>query len=103
MLGLDSEIYGYAAPRFRGYVGEGFGEVPTMTEEVLRIILALSIHMIRRFGEDDGAIVSSAFAMSMRIFDTNLSGVRMLRMNAAFGDGETTLTGSHLNAMVGDA
>src|SRR5579863_8141287 len=97
------KIHWRAAPGFGIDIREGLGEIPSMAEEVLRVVLPFAIHMIDRFGEDDGAVPAGTLAVSAGIFDAYLRDMGIFRDGVAFGDGEAALAGAHLNAMVGDA
>jgi hypothetical protein len=70
--------------------------------KVSRVVLALAVRMICGLGENDGAMLPCAFAMGKRIFDTYLCDVRALGNDVALGDRETSFTGAHLDAVVGD-
>ncbi len=97
------EVKFSAAPLFRGDIAEGFGEVPTVAVKVLRVVLALAVGMFRGFSQDCGAILPCAFAVAVRVFDADLHDVAAVGRDVAFGDGEATFAGLHLNAVIGDA
>jgi hypothetical protein len=74
-----------------------------MPEEILGVVLALAIHVVSGFGQNERTILARAFAVGSHIFDSNLGHVRMFWQHIALGDGEAALAGTHLNSMVGDA
>ena len=92
---------GTVAPFFRSDVGDGFGEVPAVTKKVLSIVLALAIGLVFRLGQDDGSMLSRMLAVTLGILDSDLNDMRVVRRNRAFGDGEATVSGFHLDAVVG--
>lgn len=90
------------APFFWGYISDGFREVPVMTVEIPRIVLALTVGLILRFGQDRGAILTRALAMPLRVFNAHLDDVRFIWREVTFGDREAPIARFHLNAMVRD-
>jgi len=92
-----------AAPFLGSDIGDGFGEVPPVPVEVLGIVLALAIRMISGFAQDGGAVPACALAVAFGIFDANLDRLRVVGHHIAFGYGEATIAGLHLDAVVGDA
>jgi hypothetical protein len=55
------------------------------------------------FRQDDGTILSRSLAVTLSIFDANLNDVRVVGRHISFGDGEATLPGFHLDAVISDA
>src|SRR5215475_203608 len=98
-----SEIDGSATPFEWVNVGDRLSEIPAMAEEVLHVVLALAVHMIGRFGEDDSTVLAGAGTVAVGILNADLRDMGVLGDDDAFGNGEASLAGSHLNAMVGDA
>ena len=92
-----------AAPFLGSDIGDGFGEVPAVAVKILNVVLALSIGLILRFSQDDGAVPSRALAVPPDIFDANLNDVRFVGYHIAFGDGEAAVAGLHLDAVIGYA
>jgi hypothetical protein len=92
-----------AAPFFRSDVGDGFGEVPSVAKQVLSIVLALAIGLVFRLSQDEGSVLSRTLAVTLGILDSDLNDVRVVRRNLSFGDGEATVSGFHLDAVVGNA
>jgi len=90
-------------PFFRGNVGDGFGEIPTVAIEILGIVLALAVRVVLRFRQNDGPILARALTMSIGIVDADLNGMRMIGRHITFSNGEATLAGLHLYAVIGDA
>ena len=90
------------APFFGSDIGDGFSEVPAMSIKILSIVLALPVGMIFGFSEDVGAILPRALAVTLRIFDADLNGMRIVRRNVSFRNGEAALTDLHLDAVIGD-
>jgi hypothetical protein len=74
-----------------------------MAVKVLDIVLALSIRMIFRLAQDDGAVLPRALAVTNRIFDANLNALRMVGRDISLGDGEAAIPRSHLDAVIGNA
>jgi len=91
------------APFFRSDIGDGFGEVPAVAMKILSIILTLAVGVLLRFGQNDRAILSRALTVSFGVIDANLNDVGTIGYHLAFRDGEATLAGFHLNAVVRDA
>jgi hypothetical protein len=92
-----------AAPFFGSDIGDGLRKVPAMAVEVLSVVLALAIGLVLGFRQDDGTVLSRSLAVPLSIFDANLNDVRVVGYQVAFGDGEAAITGSHLDAVIGDA
>jgi len=92
-----------AAPIFGGDIGDGLRKVPAVTIKVLSVVLALAIGLVLGFRQDDGTVLSCSLAVTLRIFDANLNDVRVVGYHVAFGDGETAITGFHLDAVIGYA
>ena len=92
-----------AAPLFRSNIGDGFGEVPAVTVKILSIVLAFAIRLFLGLGQDDGSVLARSLAMAFGIFNADLNDVRIAGHGISFGDGEATLAGFHLDAVVGDA
>src|SRR5690349_16279554 len=102
--GLGSlKMKGAAAPFFRSDVGNGFGEIPAVAMEVLRVVLALAIRLVCRLGQDDGSVLSRACTVTLGILDPDLNDMRVVRRNRALGDREATVARLHLDAVIGDA
>ncbi len=59
------------APFFRSNICKRFSKVPTMTVEVLRIVLAFTVGLIFRFRQYDGSVLSCAFGVSVSVVDAN--------------------------------
>lgn len=97
------KMKGTAAPFLGSDIGDGFGEVPAVAVKVLSVVLTLAIRLVLGFRQDHGTVLSRPLAMSFGIFDPNLNDVRIVRYHVAFGDGEASLTGLHLDAVIGDA
>ena len=62
-----------AAPFLRSDVGDSFGEVPAMAPNVLSVVLALTVGVVLRLGQDDGSVVPRALAVSLGILDPDLN------------------------------
>src|SRR6476660_3398201 len=92
-----------AAPFFRSDVGDSLGEVPAVATKVLSIVLALAVGLVFRLGEDDGSILPRALTVTIGVLDPDLDDMRVVRRDVALGDGETAVSGFHLNAVIGDA
>ena len=92
-----------AAPFLGSDISDGFSEIPAVAVKVLSVVLALSIGLLLRFSQDDGTVPSRALAVTLSIFDANLNDVRIVGYHFAFGDGEATVAGFHLDAVIGDA
>ena len=75
-----------STPLQRVNIGDGLGEVPTMTGEVLGVVLALAVYMIGRFREDMGAMLAGSFTVSKGIFDADLDDVGVIGCDVAFGN-----------------
>ena len=90
-------------PLFGSDIGDGFGEVPAVAVKVLSVVLALAIGLVLRFSQNHGSVLPRVFAVTIGIFDTNLNDVRIVGRHISFGDGEATLAGFHLDAVIGDA
>ena len=91
------------APVFGSDIGDGFGEVPMVAVKVPGIVLALAVGLILRCTQDGGSVLSRALTMTLRILDTNLSDMRLLRRHISFGDRKAAFAGPHLDAVIGDA
>jgi hypothetical protein len=92
-----------AAPLLRRNVGDGFREVPTVSEEILHIVLALAIVMFLGFAQNNGPIFPRSLAVPDRILNTNLNVLRMVGRHVTFSDREAAVACFHLNAVVGNA
>ena len=92
-----------AAPFFGSDIGYGFVIIPEVAVKILSVVLALAIRLLLRFSQDDGSILSCAVAVTFSIFDANLNDVRVVGRHISFGDGEATLPGFHLDAVISDA
>ena len=92
-----------AAPVLRSDIGDRLSEVPAVTVKILRVVLALAVRMVLRLREDHGAVLSRALTMRPGIFDSNLHTLRVVRRCISFADGEATLPGLHLDAVIGNA
>ena len=62
-----------ATPLIRSDIGDGFGEVPAVTVKILSIVLALTIRMVLRLTQNDGAILPRSLAVPLGIFNANLN------------------------------
>lgn len=91
------------APLFRSDIANGFSKVPAMPIEVLRIILALAIRLIDGLSQDNGPVLSRAFAVANNIFNASLNDMGIVGQDISFGDGEAALASLHLNTVIGDA
>ena len=91
-----------AAPFFGGDIGDGLRKVPPMAIKILSVVL-LAIGVALGFRQDDGAVLARSLAVPLGIFDANLNDMRVVGYHVAFGDGEATITGFHLDAVIGDA
>lgn len=98
-----SQVDRGAAPAFRLHIRESLGEVPSVTEEVLCVVLAFSIEMVRGFGQDDGAVLPGSFAVGESILHANLRYMRTLGEDVAFCHCEASLPGAHLDAVIRDS
>lgn len=92
-----------AAPFLRSHIGNGFGEIPTMTVKILGIVLALAIRMILRLTQNDGAILPRSLAVPLGILNANLNVLRIIGCRRAFSDREAAIPSFHLYAVVGNA
>jgi hypothetical protein len=92
-----------AAPVFGSNVSNGFREVPAVAVEILGVVLALAIRMVCRFRQDNRPILPRSLTMALRILDTDLHALGIVRQNIPFSDREATLAGLHLDAVIGDA
>ena len=103
-FGAESEAHRSPAPALRLYVGYGLGEVPPVPVEVLRVVLALAVHVRSVGSVRITAPPARARSRSGRaLFDTHLGDVRAVRLLIAFGDGEAALAGAHLDAVIRNA
>src|SRR5882672_6333136 len=89
-----------ATPFLGSDVGDGFGDVPAVTEKILGIVLAFAVGMILWFSQDDGAVLPRELAVSLGVFNADLNGLRVFGRHVAFGDGEAAIAGSHLYAVI---
>ena len=94
---------GTVAPFLGSDIGDGFCKVPAMAVKVLSVVLALSIGLVLRFGEDDGTVRPRARAMTLCIFDANLHDVTIVGHHIAFSNGEAAVARFHLDAVIGNA
>lgn len=92
-----------AAPFFRSDIGDGFGKVPAVAMKVLSVVLALTVGMILRFGQNNGPIPPRALAVTLGIFNANLNNMRSVGYPIAFGYGEAAIPGFHLDAVIANA
>src|ERR1051325_5344247 len=92
-----------AAPFFRSDVGDGFREVPAVAVKILGIVLTLAVRMLFRFRQNEGTVLARSLAVAVRIFDTYLNHLGLIRRNLSFGDREAALAGLHLDAVIADA
>ncbi len=92
-----------ATPFLGSNIGDGFGEVPAVAAKILSVVLALSVGLVLRFGQDDGTVPSRTLAVTLSVFNTNLNDVRVVGYHIAFGNGEAAVADSHLDAVIGDA
>jgi hypothetical protein len=91
------------APFLGSDISNGFGEVPAVAAKVLSVVLALSIGLVLRFSQDDGTVHPRSRAVTPSIFNANLDDVTIVGHHIAFGNGEATVPGFHLDAVIGDA
>src|SRR6516165_9337286 len=73
-----------------------------MAVEVPRVVLALAVHVVRRFGEDNRTGFAGALAVAMSVLDAHLDEGRAIWRYVALSDREAALARSHLDAVVGD-
>lgn len=97
------EMKSTITPFFGSDIADGFGEVPAVAVKVLRVVLALAIRLVLRFSQDDGSVQARALAVTHRIFDANLSDMRVADQHISFGDGEAAFARLHLDAVIGNA
>jgi hypothetical protein len=74
-----------------------------MAEEVFRVVLTLTIHVIDRLGQDFGACLSSARAMRVHVLHTHLHKGRIVGNNFSLADRKAALTGAHLDSVIGNS
>lgn len=74
-----------------------------MAVEVFRLVLTLTIHVIRRLRQDSGACLSRSLAMPAQVIDAYLHHHGMVGYNVALGDGKAALTCAHFNSVIGHA
>ena len=71
--------------------------------EVFGGVLAFAVFVFRWLRENDRARGPRPLAVRPRVFDPHLHRYRPIWYGVAIGDGEATLTRSHLDAMVRNA
>jgi len=91
------------APLFRGDVGDGLSEVPTVTGKVLGVVLAFAIDVVDGLSQDSGTVPTRPFAVRDGVFYADLNNVRVVGGDIAFGNRNASGAGSHLDSVVRDA
>ena len=91
------------APLFRGDVGDGLSEVPTVTGKVLGVVLAFAIDVVDGLSQDSGTVPTRPFAVRNGVLYADLDNVRVVGGDVAFGNRNASLTCSHLDSVVSDA
>ena len=91
-----------AAPFFRSNIGNGFSEVPAVAIKVLCVVLTLAVGLVFGLRQNDGSILSRAFAVRFRVLNADLYAVGIVWYDGAFRNREAAVAGFHLNAMIGD-
>lgn len=92
-----------AAPFLGSDVGDRLSEVPAVAVKILGVVLALSIRVVLWFRQNHGSVLPRPFVMTLRIFNSNLNYMRVVRRNRPFSDGEAAIPGLHLDAVIRDA
>ena len=92
-----------AAPFFWSDIGDRFGEIPIVAVEVSSVVLTLAVGLILGLGQDHRTILPRALTVPLGVFNANLDDMRLVGREVAFRDGEASLAGFHLNAVVRNA
>ena len=74
-----------------------------MAGKVFRIVLALAVHVVHGFGEDADTVLTGSRAVRVGVFNTDLSDVRVIGGDIAFGDCDASTADSHLDSVIGNA
>lgn len=96
------QVHRRAAPTLWLNIRYRFSEIPSVSIEILCVVLALAISVLLRLRKDVGAGQPRALTVSQRVVDPYLNDARMVRRHTALGDGEAALAGAHLDAMIRD-
>src|SRR5882757_8367546 len=92
-----------ATPLLGSDIGDGFGEVPSVTVKILGIVLAFAIGMVLGFRQDNDTVLPRSLTVTFGIFNANLNVLRVVGRYRAFGDSEAAIASLHLYAVIGDA
>jgi hypothetical protein len=90
------------APFFGSDIGDGLSEIPTMTPDVLSIVLAFPVRLVFGFCQDDGSTLSGMLGVSLSIFDPNLNDMGTIGRCISFSNGEAPCAGLHLDTVIRD-